>query len=171
MKVQRQVLALMMFAAMGSPTMAQEAVLGGDQEATPPPASWASRCISADRATPAECSMVQRAVMQGSGQVVGSVTLRFPSAGGNPIMLITVPLGLSLPGGVSYDIDGGAAQKLALETCDRSGCYASAQIVPEALAAMQKGQKLNVSFLSLNKQTVTLPMSLTGFTAAYNKTK
>ena len=36
---------------------------------------------------------------------------------------------------------------------------------------MQNGQKLNIVFQSMSKQSVTLEMSLVGFTAVYQKLK
>lgn len=32
---------------------------------------------------------------------------------------------------------------------------------------MSKGQKLNIRFQNLNKQSITVPVSLVGFTSAY----
>ena len=72
-------------------------------------------------------------------------------------------------GGIGFDIDGASAQKLELQTCDRGGCYASGPLTAEVLSAMQNGQKLNIVFQNMQKQPITLPMSLIGFTAAYQK--
>ncbi|HEV7719516.1 MAG TPA: invasion associated locus B family protein [Arsenicitalea sp.] len=148
---------------------AQETVLGGNAEPSAPPAAvWETRCVSDGRQVVADCSIVQRAVVQKTGQLVGMVTVR-TAPGGKPTLLTSTPLGLFIPGGVNVDVDGTSPQKLDLQTCDRNGCLASLAISDGLLGAMQKGQKFNVSFQGMNKQMVTLPMSLAGFTAAYQK--
>jgi invasion protein IalB len=149
----------------------QEPVLGGATDNTAaPPASWASRCVAQGRTATLDCSVMQRAVTQ-QGEVVGSVTIRVPPDTGKPVLIVSTPLGLYLPAGVTYSIDTGTPQQLQLETCDRNGCYASTPLSDDMVNAMLKGQKLNVAFQSLNKQTITLPMSLVGFTAAYQRIK
>ena len=99
------------------------------------------------------------------------MTIQVAAGGGKPELIANTPLGLFIPGGVSIDVDGAATQKLDIETCDRDGCYASIPVSDGILSAMLKGKKFNMSFQSMNKQTVTLPMPLTGFATAYQKVK
>jgi len=162
--------------AMGfaaTPLSAQEPVLGGEAEAAAPAATarWSGRCVSVDRQSGAECTMVERAFVGANRQVVGSVSLRFPPDGAAASLNVTVPLGIFLGAGIGFNVDGAASQQLELQTCDRSGCYASGAVSPDTLAAMQNGQKLNILFQSMSKQVVTLEMSLVGFTAIYQKLK
>ena len=86
-------------------------------------------------------------------------------------MLLTTPLGVSLSTGISFDIDGAGKQSLPFDVCDRNGCYASTPLSAELLSAMQAGQKLNISLQNIQKQVATIPLSLAGFTAAYNSVK
>lgn len=154
-----------------APVSAQEPVLGGEAEAAAPTAQWAGRCVSDGRQSGAECTMVERAFVGNNRQVVGTVSLRFPPDGATPTLSASVPLGIYLGAGIGFNIDGAAAQQLELQTCDRNGCYASGPVSPETLAAMQNGQQLNIQFQSMSKQSVTLQMSLLGFTAVYQKLK
>lgn len=117
-----------------------------------------------------DCSVFQRGITQ-SGQLVGSVTVRIPADTGKPVIVISAPLGLYLPAGISYSIDGAAAQTLQIQSCDQNGCFANQPITAETLDAMFKGQKLEIAFSNLNKQSITLPLSLTGFSAAYQRIK
>jgi invasion protein IalB len=166
------IFAVAMSLSGAGPISAQEPVLGGEAEAAPAPtAQWSGRCVSADRQTGAECTMVERAFVGSNRQVVGTVTLRFPPAGAAPSLHVSVPLGIYLGAGIGFNIDGTATQQLELQTCDRGGCYASGAVSPEVLTAMQNGQKLNILFQSMSKQAVTLEMSLVGFTATYQKLK
>lgn len=156
-----------------APVSAQEPVLGGEAEAAAPAptAQWSGRCVSDGRQSGAECTMIERAFVGNNRQVVGSVSLRFLPDAAAPSLLVSVPLGIYLGAGIGLNIDGAGAQQLDLQTCDRNGCYASAAVSPEMLTAMQNGQKLNILFQSMNKQSVTLEMSLVGFTAVYQKLK
>ncbi len=149
---------------------AQEPVLGGETPAaTTPQSAWASQCVADGRSGSLDCSVFQRVVTQ-AGQLVGSVTIRVPP-GGTPVMVVSTPLGLYLPNGITFSIDGGAANKLELQTCEQTGCIATFPVTEEALNAMTRGQKIDIAFANMNRQTITLPLSLVGFTAAYQRIK
>lgn len=147
---------------------AQEPVIGADEAA--PAASWATRCVSGGRTEPIDCSISQRAVTQ-QGQLVGAVTIRLPREGGDPLMVVTAPLGLYIPAGISFGIDTGSLQPMQLRTCERSGCVADTVLNADTLNAMRGGQKLNIVFQNGPQRAVTLPMSLVGFTAAIDKAR
>ena len=60
-------------------------------------------------------------------------------------------------------------QLLELQTCNQKGCYAVVPISSEMLTEMRKGQRLKVGFKNLKKKQITVPMSLDGFTRAYDQ--
>ena len=140
-------------------------------EAAAPTPTWSSRCSAEGRAAALDCVVSQRLFVKNTGRLIGSVSVSLPGATGKPIMVIQTPVGLFLPAGVSIDIDGGNQQQFELETCDGNGCYVRQQVSGSLLAGMVKGQTLNISFQNLNKRQIKLPLSLVGFTAAYNKIK
>jgi invasion protein IalB len=113
--------------------------------------------------------MEQRAFITSTGQFIGSVTIRIPPDTLQPVMMITMPLGLSLASGVVFNVDGGASTTLPIQTCDGNGCYAGSSVSSDLLSAMARGTTLNVTFKNLSLQDISLPMSLIGFTAAYQK--
>jgi invasion protein IalB len=43
-------------------------------------------------------------------------------------MMIQLPVGLFLPGGVNFQIDDGKLQALAIQACDLKGCYAATTV-------------------------------------------
>lgn len=137
----------------------------GQGQAEAPP--WAARCTAPSREAPLDCQMEQRAVVTETGQLLVLVTVRVPGATKKPVMAIQVPLSLDLEAGVGIDIDGQNATKLDYRTCDPNGCYAGTPISDAFLQAMFKGLKLNVTIGNLNGQTLTVPMSLVGFTDVY----
>jgi invasion protein IalB len=139
--------------------------------AAAPPPGWAVRCASASRDAPLECAMEQTAVLSKTGQTVVSVNIRVPSDTHTPEILVQLPLGFSLPGGARFQVDDGKATEMELRTCENRGCYASAQIAPDVLAALKAGKQMKVSFQTLNKEAINIPLPLTDFASAYDKIK
>jgi invasion protein IalB len=138
---------------------------------TPPPPGWAARCGSASRDAPLECAIEQSAVLPRTGQLVILVNIRVPADTHTPSALIQLPLGLNLPGGAKLQVDDGTATDMQIQTCEARGCYAGTTIAPDLLAAMRSGKQLKVSFQNLNKETLTVPLPLADFAAAYDKIK
>jgi invasion protein IalB len=146
------------------------------QAETPPAAApaapgWAARCSSAGREAPLECAMEQTAVLSKTGQLVILVNIRVPSDTHAPVALVQLPLGLNLPIGVKMQVDEGKTADLQIQTCDNRGCYASTPVAADLLAALRSGKQLKLSFQNLNKETITIPMPLADFAAAYDKIK
>ena len=99
------------------------------------------------------------------------VNIRVASDTRAPVALVQLPLGLNLPAGAKLQVDDGKAIDLQIQTCENRGCYANVPIAPELLAALRSGKQLKVSFQNLGKETITIPMPLTDFAAAYDKIK
>ncbi|MCX5512302.1 invasion-associated locus B family protein [Kaistia algarum] len=142
--------------------------LGGADAASPPP-GWVSACSAPSRDGPLECRMEQRAVLKQTGQLVASVTIRVPADTKKPVLLVRVPLGLSLEAGVTLDVDGAKGRSLPLQTCDAGGCYAGSPLPADFLAALQKGNTLDLIFQNLDKAPIKLQMPLAGFSDAYSR--
>jgi invasion protein IalB len=137
---------------------------------TPPP-GWAARCTSVARDAPLECAMEQSAVLTKTGQLIVQVIIRIQSDTRAPIVLVQLPLGLNLPIGARLQVDDGKANDMPIQTCENRGCYASAPVSSELLAALKSGKQLKVSFQNMSKETITIPMQLNDFAAAYDKIK
>jgi invasion protein IalB len=137
----------------------------------PAPPGWAARCTSASRDAPLECAMEQTAVLSKTGQLIVLINIRVPSDTHTPVVLVQLPLGLNLPVGAKLQVDDGKAVDLQIQTCENRGCYASTMIAPELLTALRSGKQLKLSFQNLNKETITIPMPLADFAAAYDKIK
>jgi invasion protein IalB len=139
--------------------------------ATPPQSGWAARCSSANRQAPLECAIEQTAILQKTGQLIILVNVRVPSDTHTPVALVQLPLGINLPGGAKLQIDDGQTADLQIQTCEARGCYAGTPIAPDLLAALRSGKQLKILFQSLGKETITIPMPLADFAAAYDKIK
>ena len=143
---------------------APEAVTATPNNAGPPP--WSARCSATTRDAALDCQLEQRAVVTETGQLLLLVTIAVPGESRQPALSVRTPLQMFLPAGVRIDIDGRNAQ-----TCDPQGCYARAPISNALLEAMFKGLKLNIIIESINRQQLTVPMSLEGFTQVYDKVR
>ena len=132
---------------------------------------WAARCTSASRDAPLECAIEQTAILSKTGQLIVLVNIRVPSDTHSPVALVQLPLGLNLPVGAKFQVDDGKPIDLQIQTCENRGCYASTPIATELLAALKSGKQLKVSFQNLAKETITIPMPLADFAAAYDKIK
>ena len=136
---------------------------------TPAPPGWVARCTSASRDTPLECAVEQTAVLTKTGQLIVLLNIRVAGDTRQPVALIQLPLGLNLPAGAKLQVDDGKVSDVQILTCEQRGCYANSPISPEMLAAMKSGKQL--SFQHLGQETITIPMPLAVFAAAYDKIK
>ncbi|HKO71127.1 MAG TPA: invasion associated locus B family protein [Bradyrhizobium sp.] len=136
-----------------------------------PQPGWAARCSSVSRAAPLECAIEQTAVLSKTGQLLVLINIRVPSDTHAPVALVQLPLGLNLPGGAKLQVDDGKIIDAQIQTCEARGCYASVAIAPDLLAALRSGKQLKVSFQNLGKETITIPMPLADYAAAYDKIK
>jgi invasion protein IalB len=137
----------------------------------PAPPGWAARCSSASRDAPLECAIEQTAVLTKTGQLIVLVDIHVAGDTHTPIATVQLPLGLNLPGGAKFQVDDGKVTDLVIQTCESRGCFAGGPISPDLLAAMRTGKQLKLSFQNLGKETITIPMPLADFAAAYDKIK
>jgi invasion protein IalB len=84
-------------------------------------------------------------------------------------MMLHLPHGMFLPDGVSLSIDTNAAQKQPIQTCDQKGCYVGLSIDDALLKSLESGKTLSIVFKSLERNDITIPISLSGFKEAYQK--
>ena len=88
-----------------------------------------------------------------------------------PVAAITLPLGIWLPPGLQLQVDDGKKGRVPVDTCVPGGCRAGVELDAEFLASMKQGNQLNVTFGGGNRQPLTIPVSLQGFSAALDALK
>jgi len=157
--------------ATPAPAAAPADTANGAAQTTPPPPGWTARCASASRDGPLECAVEQNAVLPRTGQLVIAVNIRVPADTHTPSAMIQLPLGLNIPAGAKLQVDDGKTVDLQIQTCEARGCYTGTAIAPDLLSAMKSGKQLKISFQNLNKETLTVPLPLADFAAAYDKIK
>jgi len=130
---------------------------------------WEVRCV-----TETECVMTQ--LHRRSEQSADAVFTVVKSAGltGNDgqtfeaFAEIVVPLGVYLPGGLGLKVDDQPAKAAPFERCIDEGCVVRAPISATMLGNLKAGATVNIVIFGAPEQPVQIPMSLTGFTAAYD---
>ncbi|MBW3098358.1 invasion associated locus B family protein [Pseudohoeflea coraliihabitans] len=144
------------------------APVAAQQSETQPAPGWAVQCSSPSRAKEPQCAMEQKIVLEGSGQFLARMVITQHGAGQNPVMLLHVPLGMSIPAGLTLRVDGmDEPVQLEYQTCDAGGCYAGQPVPAPLLAALIKGMEATLKFESSARQPIELKFSLSGFTEAY----
>ncbi len=81
---------------------------------------------------------------------------------------IVVPLGVYLPGGLGLKVDQKPAQAAPFERCIDAGCVVRAPLSAELLTNMRAGNIANIVVFGAPDQPVQIPISLSGFTAAFS---
>lgn len=135
--------------------------------AAPSPIGWAVQCNNPG--TGLKCKATQNIFITKTRQKLLSVSVSKPSGDAALAMLIQLPHGMFLPGGLSLQVDEGTAKQVAVQTCDRAGCYAGSPIDQAMLSKLESGQQLTISFQNLKKQTMRVPVPLAGFKDAVKK--
>lgn len=131
---------------------------------------WSLQCLPASGSAPETCAMVHEVVLSSGKRLLALQVTETATVGRSDgpalVAVLSLPLGVYLPTGVSLLIDDKPPMKLEFERCDRGGCYAGV-IMGEALSnALMKGVESTVRFNNLDGRTISAKLSLKGFTAA-----
>lgn len=127
--------------------------------------TWLVTCDNRGNAKQLACNISQTVSNAQTAQRI--VSARIGTVSGQEKLFLSLPHGLDLLSGVSLSVDGGASTKIAIETADANGSYASMALGPELISSMKAGNKLAIEMVAANGQPVKLELSLAGFTDAY----
>lgn len=89
----------------------------------------------------------------------------------DPTFIVTLPLGVLLPPGLSLQIDENKAIGFPYEVCDQVGCRAGFDIKDDILKQLKAGSQAKLTFANMQRKTITVPISLSGFTGGINSLK
>ncbi len=118
------------------------------------------------------CHMFQGRVLKEDGKRLLHIAVGYsPTQDDQVIAILTLPLGISLPPGVSLQVDDGEPLTLEVEHCIPQGCRVLLQLDDKLLGAMKAGNQATVTFRDVSRQPVGVPVSLSGFTAALKALK
>ncbi|WP_245216384.1 invasion associated locus B family protein [Sagittula salina] len=135
---------------------------------------WQMQCLKMPEGAPESddvCQMFQL-LKDGDGNNVAEVTIA-KLEGGKPAPAggtFIVPLQTLLTKKLSVSVDGGQVRQYDFNFCTSIGCFARVAFSADDIAQFKKGAKATVSLVPMvaPDRVVSLDMSLSGFTAAYD---
>jgi len=132
---------------------------------------WDLRCV---RAATIEEELCQLAVtlLNPEGNPIAELTMFRLPEGRQAVAgaLIAVPLETHLPDGVKFSVDGSSPLGYQYTWCDAQGCFARVGFTQDVINRFKNGANAVVTIVPAiaPDQQLNLPLSLSGFTAAYN---
>jgi invasion protein IalB len=129
---------------------------------------WTARCETPPGSEVASCYIFQSIVLKETGKRLVHVAVGYLAANGQAAVIVTLPLGISLPPGVSISIDGGEPVQIVVERCDTSGCIGAVALDDALIGAMKAGREGRIGFHDGTRRRIAVPLSLLGFTAGFD---
>ena len=131
---------------------------------------WEMRCLRTETPEDDPCQMYQL-VNDKDGNPVAEVSMfRLPEGGqAKAGATIVVPLETSLQQRLTIQIDSNKAKQYPFSFCNQLGCYARIGLTDEDISAYRRGAVANLVITAMiaPDERVVLPLSLTGFTKAF----
>lgn len=100
--------------------------------------------------------------------LVGKVAVRQVEGSDKPQLLAMLPLGSVLPAGALVKVDEAEPVKLTYTHCHMEGCVAEANVEAAVVDQMKKGKFVGYFGKDLSGKTLSVPVPLEGFAAAYD---
>ncbi len=165
--------AVLSIALAAGPALAQ-----GSAPAAQPPArpdqkqfdDWAVRCFPVQ--SPSPCDMFQEVANQQRNQRILAISIAYVPSMDRYALQVTVPLGVSLPKGLSLQTDSYTSPVLRYRRCDRDGCYVETGVDKGLIEGIARSSpdgkaKVNITGDSTGKG-VGITFFLKGFAAAHD---
>ncbi|WIV52176.1 invasion associated locus B family protein [Marivivens sp. LCG002] len=169
--------------ALSGAAVAQEQTAEQDAAATAEPqvgetyvsetsGDWDVRCLKTEEGT--DPCQIYQLLLNDAGNAVAEFTMLPLNEEGPAVAGATMvtPLETYLPAGIAMTIDGGEERRYDFTFCNVQGCVSRMGVTAEDISLMQKGAKATVKLVPAGSETgepVVLTLSLSGFTAAYEK--
>ncbi|WP_404403948.1 invasion associated locus B family protein [Pelagibacterium halotolerans] len=153
-----------------APAYAQNADAGtveeGQNTAGNPENNWLKVC---DELEDGRQACIMRQVVTSGGVFTGSFLLRDdPSQESRLLAVAAVPLGVLLPFGLTWQIDGGKPVRVPYMVCDPQSCAAQLVINEAYIQSLKRGATLKLTAKNRRNEDITININLAGFTAVYD---
>ncbi len=154
-----------------SAALAQEAP---DQQAQPKTdvvktiGDWQVRCFSVQNPNP--CDQFWQQTDPRTGQRVVAVSIAYAPSADRHLVVIIVPLGISIPKGVTIQTDSYTSPVLKYRMCSREGCFVQMVADNAMISSLAKsGPQAKLNIAGDDGKTYSLPLSLKGFSEAHDE--
>lgn len=132
---------------------------------------WEVRCEGGEGEVE-RCVAFQNIVVTQSRQQLLVLAAGYLGPTGEPWIILTVPLGVLLQSGVALKVDEGQRFDAKFKICTAKGCEAGLPLDDDALWLMKAGLVARIAFLDgITGRQITVPVSLKGFSAAFQTLK
>jgi len=129
---------------------------------------WQVRCISTNSPNP--CDQFWEQVDPRSGQKVVAISIAYLPSSDRHLMQLSVPLGVSIPRGVTIQTDSYTSPALRYRMCSRDGCFVQTAVDNGLIEALAKsGPDAKVNIADESGRVFNLPLSLKGFSGAHDE--
>ncbi len=167
-------LALTSFLAIGIFSFSNPAFAQGEAAApaeTPqgapsnPEQNWLKVCEPLESG---ESACIMRQVVLANNQFLGSFLLRDdPGQESRLLAVAAVPLGVLLPFGLTWQIDGAQPVRVPFMLCDPQSCSTQLVINEAYVNSLKRGAVLRLTAKNRQNQDLVVEINLAGFTAVY----
>jgi len=131
-----------------------------------PAQNWLKVC---DPLPDGKKACIMRQVVVANGQFLGSFLLRDdPGQESRLLAVAAVPLGVLLPFGLTWQIDGGKPIRVPFMLCDPTSCATQLVINEAYVNSLKKGGKLKLTAKNRQNKDLVIDINLAGFTAVYD---
>jgi invasion protein IalB len=162
----RFALALISLLAFSGVARAQESGAFAEPSLRATHGDWQVLCVLNENLLE-ECFIGQALDDQTSGQrAMTAMVMKAPDS--SVALRITVPLGVLIPAGLNLTIDGNSVGDVGFVACFPDGCMTQVGMSDEVLGSLKAGSQATVTVHDFDNQPISLPLSLNGFTAAFN---
>jgi invasion protein IalB len=155
--------------AAEAPATPAPAAGGAAPAATPPGVAsqnWLKVC---DPLPGGQKACIMRQVVLANGQFLGSFLLRDdPGQESRLLAVAAVPLGVLLPFGLTWQIDGAKPIRVPYMLCDPTSCATQLVINEQYVNSLKKGGTLKLTAKNRQNEDLTIEINLAGFTSTYD---
>lgn len=129
-------------------------------------ANWLKVC---DPLPDGQQACIMRQVVLANGQFLGSFLLRDdPGQESRLLAVAAVPLGVLLPFGLTWQIDGAKPVRVPYMLCDPTSCATQLVINEQYVNSLKRGSVLKLTAKNRQNQDLTIEINLAGFTSTYD---
>lgn len=138
----------------------------GAAAAATPSQNWLKVC---DPLPDGQQACIMRQVILQNGQFLGSFLLRDdPGQESRLLAVAAVPLGVLLPFGLTWQIDGAKPVRVPYMLCDPTSCATQLVINEQYVNSLKRGSVLKLTAKNRQNEDLTIEITLAGFTATYD---
>ncbi len=131
-----------------------------------PTKNWLKVC---DPLADGKKACIMRQVVVANNQFLGSFLLRDdPGQESRLLAVAAVPLGVLLPFGLTWQIDGGKPIRVPFMLCDPTSCATQLVINEAYVASLKKGGVLKLVAKNRQNKDLVIEINLAGFTTVYD---